>query len=160
MASNKKVVSDTSPLLNLALIDRLEALEKQFEEITVPEKVWQELEEGEKGLDKLKQKREIFNIVKVEEDSFYKELNKELDKGETAAIRHAIEKDADIVLLDEKEGRKVARRHDLKTTGVIGILIREAEKGNLKLEKTLKELKQSGFWISEELEQQILKQVN
>lgn len=41
-----KVVTNTSPLINLALIDRLQLLEEQFDEVIVPEKVLDEVDEG------------------------------------------------------------------------------------------------------------------
>jgi len=43
MPDSELIVSDTSPLLNLALIDRLDLLETQFSAITVPRQVWREL---------------------------------------------------------------------------------------------------------------------
>lgn len=49
MPDNDLVVSDTSPLLNLALIERLDLLESQFSSITVPSQVWDELTNGEAG---------------------------------------------------------------------------------------------------------------
>jgi hypothetical protein len=53
MPGDGLVVSNTSPLLNLALVDRLDLLEAQFSGITVPEQVWGELTAGENGLDAL-----------------------------------------------------------------------------------------------------------
>ncbi|GAA0287489.1 hypothetical protein GCM10009000_123350 [Halobacterium noricense] len=47
MPNNGLVVSDTSPLLNLALIDRLDLLQSQFSETTIPRQVWSELTDGE-----------------------------------------------------------------------------------------------------------------
>lgn len=46
MPDGDLVVSDTSPLLNLALIDRLDLLESQFSGVTVPSQVWDELVDG------------------------------------------------------------------------------------------------------------------
>ena len=43
MPDSDLVVSDTSPLLNLALIGRLDLLESQFSGVTIPEQVWAEL---------------------------------------------------------------------------------------------------------------------
>ncbi|MCG1003659.1 MULTISPECIES: hypothetical protein [Halobacterium] len=49
MPNSKLVVSDTSPLLNLALIERLDLLQSQFSETTIPRQVWSELTDG--GMD-------------------------------------------------------------------------------------------------------------
>jgi predicted nucleic acid-binding protein len=158
MPDRELVIADTSPLLNLALIERLDLLESQFPSITVPEQVWDELTEGKDGLDSLQNLREteLLSVVEVEQSDLFTEIEHELDRGETAAICHAIERDADLVLLDERDGRRVARRHDLTVTGVIGILLRGAETGDVELERELDALREAGFWISDELYSRIL----
>lgn len=158
MPDSDLVVSDTSPLLNLALIERLSLLKSQFSSVTVPSQVWEELTEGEAGLDALYKLRDsgFLTVVPVEQSGLFTEIFHELDRGETAAICHAIAQDADLVLLDEKDGRRVARRHDLTVTGVIGILLRGANVGEVNLEKELDALREAGFWISDDLYSRIL----
>lgn len=158
MPSDDLVVSDTSPLLNLALIERLSLLRSQFSGITIPAQVWQELDDGEAGLDALRALRddEFFEVVEVEESDLFTEIFYELDLGETAAICHAIEEGADLVLLDEKDGRRVARRHDLTVTGIVGILLRGAKNDVVELERELDALRDAGFWISDDLYSKVL----
>ena len=158
MPNSGLVVSDTSPLLNLALIDRLDLLQSQFSDVTVPQQVWDELTEGEDGLEALRELREngFLHLVEVERSDLFVELFHELDLGETAAICYAVEENADLVLLDERDGRRVARRHDLNVTGVIGILLRGANTGAVDLEHELDALREAGFWISDDLYEQIL----
>jgi predicted nucleic acid-binding protein len=158
MPNSGLVVSDTSPLLNLALIDRLDLLESQFSRVTVPQQVWDELTDGEDGLEPLRELREtgVLHLVEVERSDLFVELFHELDLGETAAICYAVEEDAALVLLDERDGRRVARRHDLNVTGVIGILLRGANTGQVDLEHELDALRDAGFWISDDLYSQIL----
>ena len=47
------VVSNTSPLLNLALIERLQLVEDQFDDVVVPTTVWNELTAGFDGCDRI-----------------------------------------------------------------------------------------------------------
>ncbi|WP_336037804.1 DUF3368 domain-containing protein [Halobacterium yunchengense] len=158
MPNSGLVVSDTSPLLNLALIDRTDLLRSQFSDVTVPQQVWDELTEGEDGLEALRELRDdgFLHLVEVERSDLFVELFHELDLGETAALCYAVEEDADLVLLDERDGRRVARRHDLNVTGVIGILLRGANTGAVDLEHELDALREAGFWISDDLYSQIL----
>lgn len=162
MPDSGLVVSDTSPLLNLALIERLGLIESQFSEVTVPQQVWNELTDGEDGLEALRELRDdrLLHLVEVERSDLFVELFHELDLGETAAICYAVEQNADLVLLDERDGRRVARRHDLNVTGVIGILLRGAKTGVVNLEHELKVLRETGFWISDDLYEQILSEAD
>lgn len=162
MPNNDLVVSDASPLLNLALIDRLTLLESQFSSLTVPTQVWDELVAGEAGVDALRELRDtgFLTLVEVERSNLFTEIFYELDLGETAAICHAIEYDADLILLDEKDGRRVARRHNLTITGVIGILLRGANDGEIELRTELDALREAGFWISETLYTKVLSETD
>lgn len=161
MPDSDLVVSDTSPLLNLALIDRLDLLDSQFSGIKIPNQVWDEFTEGEDGLDVLRELREngFLTTVEVEQSDLFVEIFHELDLGETAAICYALEQDADLVLLDERDGRRVARRHGLTVTGVIGILLKGAKTGGVELERELDALREAGFWISDDLYSDILSEV-
>jgi hypothetical protein len=162
MPNNGLVVSDTSPLLNLALIDRLALLRNQFSDVTVPRRVWNEITEGKEGLEPLRELRDdnFLSIVEAERSNLFVEVFHDLDLGETAAICYAVEHDADLVLLDERDGRRVARRHELEVTGVIGILLRGAKTGEVELEQELDALREVGFWISDDLYEQILSEAD
>jgi hypothetical protein len=120
--------------------------------------VWAELVAGEEGLAALRQLRsDGFLVVEsVDADDLFVGLARELDAGEAAAIRYAIEHDAELVLLDEREGRKAARRHGLDVTGVIGVLLHGAEEGTVDLRSELDRLRKAGFWISDELYEAVL----
>ncbi|ERH06394.1 MAG: putative nucleic acid-binding protein, contains PIN domain protein [Halonotius sp. J07HN4] len=162
MPNDDLVVSDTSPLLNLALINRLDLLEAQFSGITVPTHVWTELTDGDAGVDRLLALRNkgFLSIVEVDESELFTEIGHALDSGETAAICHAIAKDAHLVLIDESDGRRVARRHGLTVTGVIGILLRGANSGDVVLEVELDALRDAGFWISDQLYDKVLREAD
>lgn len=158
MPDGKLVVADTSPLLNLALIGQLDLLREQFDGVTAPEQVWDELAVGEEGLDELHKLREVglLKLVPVEESHLFVELRRVLDLGEAAALTYAIEADADLVLLDERDARQVARRHALSITGVIGILLRAARNDRIDLRSELDHLRNEGFWIGDDLYHDVL----
>ena len=162
MPNSGLVVTDTSPLLNLALIDRLDLLQSQFSDITVPRQVWDELTDGQDGLEALRALRDdgFLYLVEVERSDLFVELFHELDLGETAAICYAVEENADLVLVDERDGRRVARRHDLTVTGIIGVLLRGAKTGEADLEHELKALREAGFWITDDLYEQVLSEAD
>lgn len=81
-----------------------------------------------------------------------------LDRGEAEAIILAIDLKADRILLDERDGRKVAKSLGLKVTGVLGILLRVKKEDELySLPDALDALvKTAGFRIAPELLAKVL----
>ncbi|MDY6768784.1 MAG: DUF3368 domain-containing protein [Candidatus Nanohaloarchaea archaeon] len=152
-----EAVSDTSPLMNLALTSRLHLLEEQFSRLFVPDQVMNELRQGEEGVGPVKTQVEdgFIDTVQVEEDDLFRELRRELDSGEAATIRYAVREGIETVLIDEKEGRDAARRHDLNPVGVIGILMRAYESSD-RFQEAMDELRGEGFWISDDLYRDVL----
>lgn len=152
------VVSDTSPILNPALIDRLDLLFDQFDSITLTESVRDELLAGEDGADRLQGflESDFVSIETPRTERLIREFRSELDDGEATALALALELDADLVLVDERDGRTVARRHGLSVTGVLGILIKAARAGRVDIEASLSALRDAGFWIDDDLSQRAI----
>jgi predicted nucleic acid-binding protein len=153
MPGNDGVVADTSPLLNLALIGRLDLFRSQFDSIIITETVREELLAGEDAQEPLETfiDSDIVGVEQPTRDDLVREFRSRLDAGESTAIALAIERDASLVLIDERDGRQVARRHELPVTGIIGVLLRAADQGRIDIESELDSLRQVGFWIGEDL---------
>ena len=85
-------------------------------------------------------------------------LQQELDAGETEAIVLALEIGADLLLMDERIGREVARHFGLRYTGLIGILIEAKRKGRINAIKPHLDLMRNiaGFRLSNELYLRVL----
>ena len=82
----------------------------------------------------------------------------QLDEGEANAITLAIELNADLLIIDEIKGRKIASSLSINITGLAGVLILAKKEGYLKSVKpTLdKILNETSFRMSKILYQQIL----
>jgi uncharacterized protein len=85
-------------------------------------------------------------------------LCRDLDRGEAETIALALELEADLVLLDERDGRYAAQRFGLEVVGVLGILLEAKSKGLIRhIQPHLEALRQkAGFYIHDKLYQQIL----
>ncbi len=151
------VVSNTSPVLNLAIIGQLSLLREQFGEIWIPAAVLEELhvEEDLAGSQAVGEALEAgwLRVEEVKDQALVQVLQRDLDRGEAEAIALAMQVKAKQVLLDEREGRRVAKSLGLKVTGVLGILLRARREGRLpSLRKAMDELRErAGFRIGAEL---------
>ena len=85
-------------------------------------------------------------------------LRRELDAGESETLALAIEMQADWVLLDERNARNIAAMYKLKTTGVVGILLRAKREGHIvSVRECLDRLQhEAGFWLSETFYRRVL----
>lgn len=153
------VVCDASPIISLASVGRFDLLRQLYEKICVPDAVYEEVTRaGERaGAGELSsagwvERRTLGN------DFLARALYGELDHGESEAIALAVELGADLVLVDERQGRAVAARFGLKVAGVLGMLIEAKRKGLLaQIEPVLEELQsQGGFRISPDLRLRVL----
>lgn len=85
-------------------------------------------------------------------------LRRDLDAGESEVIALAVELNADLLLMDEREGRHQAHRFGLKVLGVVGILLEgKVQKKLVHIRPELDALRQrAGFYIGEALYQSAL----
>lgn len=105
---HRKVISNTTPLINLLKINKLELLKTLYGKVIVPYSVYLEIEEG-------KRKRYYSDIKSYSWIEIIELKNKEslkflldLDKGEAETIALAQELNCDLALIDEKLGRRYA----------------------------------------------------
>lgn len=158
------VVSNTSPLLNLAIIDSLFLLPQQFGQVLIPQAVLTELKVDQDlpGSSALYQAIDQGWLIpkSVSNPALVRILQQQLHWGEAEAIALAVEVSAERILLDEKEARQAARTLNLAITGILGILLRGWHEGSIPSMKLATERLQqeANFWISPALLKQILKE--
>ena len=155
-------VSNTSPILNLAIVGQIELLRQQFRQIQIPPAVLDELKvDQERPGSQLIQAAIAAGWIQVQSVSnqaLVQLLQQTLDRGEAEAISLALELSAEWTLLDERDGRKVAKSLGLQVTGVLGILLQAKQSGELSSLQTLIEdlTQKAGFRIAPELLAQVL----
>ncbi len=156
------VVSDTSVISNLAIVDLLDVLRRQHRIIVVPEAVAEEL-----ALAKNSESKQRIAHAFDEGWIVRKELNSEekafartlkLDVGEAEAIALALFRKADLLCIDERKGRSIAGSLGLSVTGLLGMLLAEKRAGRLaSIRDCLRELvDRADFFISPTLMRDVI----
>jgi uncharacterized protein len=158
------IVSDTSPINNLAAINYLYLLHQLYGAIFIPEAVFRELTDPDfpvAGSTEV-QTFDWIQTRSVSDRTLVEALSNELDTGEAEAIALAVEMQADQVLIDERRGRLVASRLNLRYTGILGILVEAKNKGLIAEVKPLLDalINEAGFWVTKPLYNSVLQLVN
>ena len=146
------VVSDTGPLAYLVEIGVADCLPKLYGEVVIPPAVHAELCHEQSPATKwANQPPEWLRIAGPQSVS----LNLTLDAGERDAIALALELSADLILMDEKQGRKVAQANGLKIAGTLAVILDAATRGLSDGEDALDRLAKTNFYASAELLQAV-----
>lgn len=154
------VVSDTSPIINMAAIGHLELLRKLYKGLVIPQAVYHETTVkglGQVGAQEIEKSKWI-EVEEIPDKNLTEALKLELDEGEAEAIALAIGIKADLLLIDERRGRKIADRFGLKYIGLLGAIIEAKHKNLIPNVRSLLDslISKAGFWIDQELYNRVL----
>lgn len=156
------IVSNTTPLIGLASIQRFELLQQLFGQIQIAQAVYNEVVVAGREIGGAK--REVssaswIEIVTVKDRLAVNLLLDELDLGEAETIVLAHEIGADWVLMDEKKGRRKLTQLGLAKIGTVGILLKAKQAGLLPIIRPdLERLHRQGFRISRRVINAVLQQ--
>lgn len=157
------VISDTTPIISLIKINRIDLLERLFGEVLIPNAVFHELTTNTLYSDEV-QIIKASSFMKTISIKNHKSLEilqaiSGLDDGESEAIILADELKSDVLIIDERKGRKVAQKMGITITGTIGILIQAHNEKMISADEIklyLDQLKNSNIRLSDSLIQEVL----
>lgn len=140
------VVSDSSPLISLAAVGRLELLRDLYGAITIPRAVYEKVAIQAPGLPGVLEVQ-TFDWITCEDvvdPRLVTVLQGKLDRGEAEVIVLAVELQTDLLLMDERLGRVEAARFGLRFIGIPGALVEAKVRGHLpEIKPVLDELRRN-----------------
>jgi uncharacterized protein len=158
------VVSNTTPLIGLAAIQRFDLLRDLFGDIHIAPAVYKEAFVAERGQGGTKydvSEASWLKTTPVQDRLAVNVLLDELDAGEAETIVLAHELKADWVLMDERKGRRKLTQLGLNKIGTASILLRAKQAGLVSnLRQELEQLRQHGFSISQSVIDAVVQQAN
>ena len=155
-------VSDSTPLIHLAKIKKIDLLKNLFKKIYIPNEVYEEVVINGKE----KSENEIFLIknnlkekfIEIKKTSLNLEV-KNIQIGERKAITLCQELKIKNLLIDDKDGYNIAEilgLNPIRTTGLFLILLDKSIINLEEYEKSLKELSDSRYFIAPEIYQRLI----
>jgi len=147
------IIGDSSALVALATMDRLDLLEKIFEKIYIPQAVYDEVSISYKP-----QSIRLKEFLKDKVISVELDVSKiGLGQGELEAITLYKNMDADFLLIDDRRAKKFAQLNSVNVIGSLGIMILAKDRGLLEsIRKDLEKLVNSSLFISQNLIDKVL----
>jgi predicted nucleic acid-binding protein len=148
------IISDSTTLIILFDLNRLDLLENIFPKVYIPQKVYDEISFKKDFIIP-----KFMTILQVQKNKQLEELKILLDDGESEAIALAIEKKLPLII-DEKKGRKIAQNLNIKIIGLLGILYLNIKKEFISINEAKSFLtiaKNNGYRISNRLIDEMFK---
>jgi len=153
-------ICNTSPLLYLHQINRLDLLRQLYEEVLFPPAVEAELAAGaELGINAphLSLYPWLKKLPLVSDASI--SLVTDLGRGEAEVIALGLENPGSRLILDDTLARRIAQLHRLQFTGTVGVIVKAKNVGLVAaVSPILSKLRTAGLWLSDGLVEEVLRQ--
>jgi predicted nucleic acid-binding protein len=148
------VVSNSTPIIVLARIDKLEILQRLYGNIYIPIAVSQEV--AFKG-NNLLQRNPWMKIKHVNDNLARDAFSVSLHSGEVEAMLLTRQLGADLLIIDDGLARKYAKRLNITITGTVGVILQAKNKGIIpRVKPILDDIISNGFFLSEQVRREIL----
>jgi uncharacterized protein len=154
-----RVISNATPIISLCSIYQVELLKKLFGKIMVPKAVYQEIKRkkrfGYKEID-----TDFFEVREISGKIYLGFLTNELDQGEAESILLAKELQADILIIDERMGYRIAQSQGIFVIGTLTILAMAKTDGHIESVKPFMDtLIANGRWYSQRVYDSFLREM-
>jgi predicted nucleic acid-binding protein len=110
------VISDSGPIISLAILDLLDVLEKLYGQVLIPEEVWREVSRHAA----IPQVSSLVSQVRsLKGPNAFSGI---MDSGEAEASALYLEMGADLLIVDDKDARRIAEANHIACIGTLAIL--------------------------------------
>lgn len=154
------IISNTSPITNLAAIGYLDLLRELYGTIIIPQAVYDEMTNLGYVVPGTIEVQTLTWIhkQKITNQTLAQELQNEIDPGEAEVIVLGLEIKADQVIIDDYQGRLIALQYGLKVRGILGILLLAKIQGLIPRVKPVMDLliTVANFRVNSQLYQKVL----
>src|SRR5690554_4262969 len=155
-----KVIVNSTPIISLSIIDQLSLLSELYNEVYIPQAVFDEVcvkGESQIGAKSLTNSNNI-QVVSIKNNEARQFFSTSLHKGEIEVMILAKEIDADLIIIDDYQARKHAKYLGLKITGTLGVLLK-AKKNNyiISIKTLMDKLIKNDIYIGDNLYKKVLK---
>ena len=151
------VIADSSALVALAISEALDMLILLYDEVKVPQGVYDEVTEPKKSQASTLATFLEGRVLPVNMERFVFNMGR-LGRGELEAMALYKELRADLLLIDDRKARAIAEHNQIRCVGSLGILLLAKERGLIKsIKPSINKLRNSELYYGENLLEKVLK---
>lgn len=160
MAQRRLIVCNTTPVINLAEIGRLELLDQMLGKVFLPPAVVTELKAKRELFPEASEAANTLEVLAPTDKLLVEGLNSMVHPGEAECLALGMENPGTLLILDDRQARAVAASKGLPFTGTLGILGEARARGLIpQLAPVIRDLRERArFWISPALEARVLRE--
>ncbi|MEK7397965.1 MAG: DUF3368 domain-containing protein [Candidatus Poribacteria bacterium] len=155
-----KVICDSTVIIGLAKIGKLDLLKQIYGEVYIPEAVFIEVVVEGKEKNGAKETAELEWVKRkpVKDKRIVEILFAELGRGEAEVLVLGKELNADLLIIDDERARTAAISANFQVIGLIGVLLLAKHLNFInQIKPFLEELKNKNFRLSDKLIEKVLK---
>lgn len=155
----RKIIVNSTPLIALNRIGKLDLLKGIYNEIIIPHAVYEEVivESNLRDMNDFIKESGFIKIMEIRNHEAKKLFVTSLHKGEVEVMILAKEIDADLCIIDDLLARRYAKYYNLTITGTIGVILKAKELGKIEVVRPIiNELIDSGIYIDTKLYDRVL----
>lgn len=155
-----KVIVNSTPIIVLCGIGKLDILRELYGEVTIPTAVYREVTAMEdSACMQVRNAGSWIHVESIRDDTEKKMYKAKLHAGEVEVMILAQEQKADLVIIDDNAAKKTAKYLGLPVTGTLGILLKAKRQGIVqRMDTLLVEMKGNGFYLDSRVEAFVLEQ--
>lgn len=154
-------VSNTTPIISLSAIGKIEILRDIFEEITIPKAVYDEIKLKYDGYGYNEVDLVFFKVETINNTELMSSFLDLLDAGEAETIVLSRELGADNIIIDENIGYHAAKETGLNVIRTLSILLKAKEMGLVtEVKPLMDEMIIKGRWYSNHVYRSFLSRAN
>ena len=155
-----KTVSNTTPIISLSSIGKIQILKDWFQEIIIPQAVYDEIK-AKQGYGYDEVDLSFITVQTIRDTEQEKLLLEQLDAGEVQTIVLSKEINADNTIIDENTGYTIAKKSGLNVIRTLSILLKAKEVGIItEVKPLLDKMISKGRWYSNHVYYSFLRKVN
>ena len=153
----RKVVINSTPIIALCKVDRLEILHKLYGEVTIPQAVFREVTEKNDVVRQRISSCQWIHVESVKDTSSRKMYKAKLHDGEVEVMILAQECEGEhLVIIDDSAARRTADYLGLTLTGTMGVLIKAKQLGFLdSVMSVVAQMEAHQIYLSDDLKAQV-----